>query len=100
MCESEECDILITGDRGSFGERMLLRKYEVPHVDVLVAGHHGASDAVCQELLRAVTPDTVMISVGEGNRYGHPAQDTLQRLESFGCQILRTDLQGTILYRR
>ena len=100
LFESEECDILITGDRGSFGERMLLRKYEVPHVDVLVAGHHGASDAVCQELLRAVTPDTVMISVGKGNRYGHPAQDTLQRLESFGCQILRTDLQGTILYRR
>lgn len=100
LFESEECDILITGDRSGFGERMLLRKYALPHVDVLVAGHHGASDAVCQELLSAVTPETVIISAGEGNRYGHPAQDTLQRLERFGCQVLRTDLQGTILYRR
>lgn len=79
---------------------MLLRKNALSHVDVLVAGHHGASDSVCQELLSAVTPDTVIISAGEGNRYGHPAQDTLQRLRYFGCQILRTDLQGTIVYRR
>ena len=100
LFESEECAILITGDRSGFGERMLLRKYALPHVDVLIAGHHGASDSVCQELLSAVTPETVIISAGEGNRYGHPAQDTLQRLQRFGCQILRTDLQGTILYRR
>ena len=100
LFESEECAILITGDRSGFGERMLLRKHRIPHVDVLVAGHHGASDSVCQELLSAVTPETVIISAGEGNRYGHPAQDTLQRLQRFGCQILRTDLQGTILYRR
>lgn len=100
LFESEECAILITGDRSGFGERMLLRKHALPHVDVLVAGHHGASDSVCQELLSAVTPDTVIVSAGEGNRYGHPAQDTLQRLEQFGCQILRTDLQGTIVYRR
>lgn len=100
LFESEGCAILITGDRSGFGERMLLRKYALPHVDVLIAGHHGASDSVCQELLSAVTPETVIISAGEGNRYGHPAQDTLQRLQHADCQILRTDLQGTILYRR
>ena len=40
-----------------------------------------------------------MISVGEGNRYAHPAEEVLERLENYGCEILRTDQEGTIIYR-
>ena len=100
LFDTEKCDILITGDRSGFGERMLLRTHTLPDVDVLVAGHHGAGDSVTEELLRAVTPETVLISVSENNSFGHPHEDTLSRLESFGCEILRTDRIGTILYRR
>ena len=103
MCilfEGENCGILVTGDRAAFGERMLLRKTDLPDVDVLIAGHHGSKYSTSEELLRAVTPETVIISVGENNSYGHPATELLQRLSEFGCTVYRTDLHGTILFRR
>lgn len=100
LFDTENCDILITGDRSSFGERMLLRRRELPDVDILVAGHHGAADATSEELLQAVTPETVLISVAKNNYYGHPAPALLQRLERYGCTVYRTDLNGTITIRR
>lgn len=100
LFDTEKCDILITGDRSAFGERMLLRKKELPDVDILVAGHHGAADSSSEELLKAVAPETVLISVAADNIYGHPAPSLLQRLENFGCTVLRTDQNGTITIRR
>ncbi len=99
LFDTKKCDILITGDRTGFGERMLLRSGNVPDVDVLVAGHHGSAGSTCEELLRAILPETVCISVGADNPYGHPAQSLLQRLQDFGCSVYRTDLSGTILIR-
>ena len=100
LLETEKCVILVTGDRSDFGERMLLRHTELPDVDVLIAGHHGSKNSTSEELLRAVTPETVIISVGEGNPYGHPAEELLERLEDFGCTVYRTDRNGTIVYRK
>lgn len=100
LFESETCAILITGDRTEFGERMLLRHTQLPDVDVLIAGHHGAKSSTSEALLQAVTPETVVISVGLGNYYGHPHADLLNRLEAFGCTVYRTDLHGTIIIRR
>ena len=100
LFDTEKCDILITGDRSAFGERMLLRKRELPDVDILIAGHHGAADSTSEELLRAVTPEIVLISAAQDNIYGHPAPALLQRLAEFGCTVYRTDLNGTITIRR
>ena len=100
LLQTEKCAILITGDRSGFGERMLLRHTALPDVDVLIAGHHGSKNSTSVELLQAVTPETVIISVGEGNPYGHPAPELLQRLQDFGCTVYRTDLNGSITYRR
>lgn len=100
LFESENCDILITGDRDRAGEWSLLRNASLPDVDILVAGHHGSQYATSEELLQAVTPEIVCISAGAGNPYGHPAQETLKRLSDFGCTVYRTDLQGTITIRR
>ena len=103
MCvlfERENCVILITGDRSAFGERMLMRKTKLPDVDVLIAGHHGSKYSTSEELISAVEPEIVMISVGKDNSYGHPAPELLQRLQESGCTVYRTDLHGTIVYRR
>ena len=100
MFEHENCAILITGDRSDLGEELLLRKTKLPKVDVLIVGHHGAEDSTGEALLRAVTPETVIISVGKDNIYGHPSDATLERLNRFGCKVLRTDHMGTIIYRR
>ena len=100
LFDTENCDILITGDRSQRGERQLLERADLPKVDVLVAGHHGAANAVSAQLLEAVSPDIVCISVGANNAYGHPAQETLQRLKEYGCAVYRTDLNGSITIRR
>lgn len=100
LFERENCAILITGDRSTLGERLLLRRSQLPQVDVLVAGHHGSGDATGDALLTAVRPDTVIISCGEDNRYGHPSEEVLQRLTQYHCQIRRTDLEGDIIFRR
>ena len=102
MCvlfRTEKCAILITGDRGEVGERLLMKCHDLPDVDALVVGHHGAKDSTTAALLEAVRPEYAFISVGEGNRYGHPTPETLLRLYEFGCIIYRTDENGTIIYR-
>jgi len=89
-------DVLITGDMEREGELRLVEKAELPDIEVLVAGHHGSDTSTTQELLDRVKPELALISVGAGNKYGHPAQSTLERLDQAGTEIYRTDLYGTI----
>ncbi len=91
-----EHEMLITGDLSAGAEARLLETWELPDIEVLAAGHHGAADATSAELLDALTPEIVCISVGENNRYGHPATETLRRLGARGCAVYRTDLHGDI----
>ena len=99
LFSAQNCDILITGDRSDFGERMLMKTAELPDLEILVAGHHGAKGSTCEELLAATMPEIVVISVGD-NPYGHPAQELLERLDHYGCTVYRTDIHGTIILRR
>ncbi len=99
LFQSGNCDILITGDRPVDREVALIHHAALPKLEYLVAGHHGASTSTGTALLAATRPDTVLISVGENNRYGHPSPDMLQRLKLFGCALRRTDLEGTIMIR-
>ena len=100
LFQREDCGILITGDRGELGESVLLNEHSIPDVDVLVVGHHGSAGSTTDALLKATTPEVAFISVGEDNRYGHPSQKVLDKLIEAGCEIYRTDLHGTIIYRR
>ena len=99
LFQRENCDILITGDRAELGETILLQKHELPELELLIAGHHGSAYSTGEKLLSATTPETVIISVGEGNRYGHPSEKLLSRLEKYGCKVYRTDQSGTIIFR-
>ena len=100
LLDTEKCDILITSDRSAWGERLLLHQLGAVDVDILMAGHHGSGNSTCEGLLSAVRPEIVCISAGEDNAYGHPAEALLERLRQFGCSVYRTDLQGTITFRR
>lgn len=100
LFESDECAILITGDRNKSGEKALIKTGILKKVDVLVAGHHGSKNATSNELLDLVTPEVLMISVGKDNSYGHPAREVLERAMAHGCLIQRTDESGTLLFRR
>ena len=99
LFQTENCDILITGDRGTSGEQELIERIALPELELLIVGHHGAGNSTSLDLLRATKPVNAVISVGKDNRYGHPTQDVLRRLEMFSCCIIRTDLNGTIIYK-
>ena len=96
LCTAGDFDLLITGDMNSANEAVLAETKDLPDIEVLMVGHHGSRDASSTELLRAVTPEAGIISVGEDNSYGHPTDDALRRLVGMGADIYRTDLQGSV----
>lgn len=99
LFQTENCDILITGDLSLSGEQALIDHADLPELELLVVGHHGSADATGLPLLHETKPRAAVISVGKDNFYGHPAEDTLYKLQLFGCHIWRTDLDGTIIFR-
>ena len=100
LFQTENCDILITGDRSIAGEQELLSKVSLPELELLVVGHHGSRYSTGQALLDQTKPQTAIISVSAYNPYGHPADQVLARLEACGCVIYRTDRDGTVIFRR
>ena len=96
LATAGEENVLITGDMGGLTERMLLQYTRLPDIELLIAGHHGSKNSTTEELLAGVKPEVCIISVGEHNYYGHPAAETLQRLENAGTEVYRTDQRGTI----
>ncbi len=96
-----ETSILFTGDAEEKSEEAMLEKYRMGEldVDILKAGHHGSSTSTTQEFLDRTTPEAVLISCGEGNKYGHPHKETVARLEEADIDIYRTDIQGTIVVK-
>jgi beta-lactamase superfamily II metal-dependent hydrolase len=90
-------DFLITGDCEGPCENAVVSSGLKVDAEILKVGHHGSKTSTSQGLLTAVTPEVAVISVGQGNRYGHPYASTLSRLDSNGITYYRTDLYGTIV---
>ncbi|OPX87104.1 MAG: S-layer protein sap precursor [Pelotomaculum sp. PtaB.Bin104] len=88
-------DFLFTGDAGEPAEAAIDFNTEL-HASILKVGNHGGSASSSTAFLGRVMPHTAIISVGANNSYGHPAQETLQRIENAGAEIFRTDLDGNI----
>lgn len=64
---------------------------------VIKIGHHGSDTSTSQMLLNVVNPVYAVISVGKDNDYGHPTSQVISRLEEYGIQYFRTDMEGTIV---
>ena len=93
----DEKKILLMGDAGDQAEKELLLSGYLLDVDILKVGHHGSKYASTREFLEKVKPELAVISVGAKNRYGHPTEESLGRLEQVGAVVKRTDLEGTIV---
>lgn len=93
--------MLLTGDLEKSGEDWLVEQARPAtqnplRCTILDAGHHGASNATGEALLDLAQPELVLISCGKNNRYGHPAPETLKRLEERGIRWYSTAEVGAI----
>lgn len=92
-----ETSFLFTGDAEREEEQELLDAGYDLQSTVLKVGHHGSDSSTSYPFLREVMPAYAVISVGEDNSYGHPAEDTLSRLRDADVKVYRTDMQGDII---
>ncbi len=90
-------NLLYTGDATTAAEDAMEKTGYPLGAQVLKVGHHGSSDASSAAFLNRVDPEVAVISLGKDNDYGHPHQETLERLKTAGPTVLRTDQDGTIL---
>lgn len=90
--------LVFTGDSNNSNEKYYYETYPYVDCDVLKVAHHGSRTSSSKDFLQHVTCEYAVISVGDGNSYGHPEQETLDRLKANGIQkIHRTDKCGNVV---
>lgn len=91
--------IMVTGDLLEEDELKMVDYYrgtDTLRCDILKVAHHGSKSSSCEAFLDAVSPTIAVIQVGRYNFYGHPHQQTLDRLNERGIEVYRTDLNGAV----
>ncbi len=93
--------LLLTGDLDSVGERHLLEMNPTLSAELLQVAHHGSAGSNTLSFLSQVSPKYAFVSVGQGNRYGHPAPSVVRKLNLVlgdSTKLYRTDLQGSVRF--
>ena len=85
---------LFMGDAETLSENEITSELKA---DVIKVGHHGSDSSSGIEFVKKVSPEYAIIMVGEGNSYNHPYQSIIDRYQSVGAKVLRTDLDGNIV---
>lgn len=89
---------LFTGDAGKQVEKQLLQTSYTLKSDVLKLSHHGSTSGNSEAFLYEVEPTYAVITCGEGNSYGHPHEEVMDRLQRQNIQPLRADVYGSIVF--
>ncbi len=89
-----QVSVLLPGDIEAEVEQQLVADEAGLASTVLKVAHHGSCSSTTQEFLEAVDPEVVVISVGADNRFGHPCEEVLERLEEL--PVYRTDERGAV----
>ncbi len=100
--EYGETVAIFTGDAEVLVEEEMLERYRLSgelDCDLLKVGHHGSDTSSSEAFILAASPAHAIISVGQGNTYGHPVQAILKRYENANATIYRTDLEGSLVFK-
>ncbi len=89
---------LFLGDASINIEKKLIDKYIDLDTDIIKIGHHGSNTSTCEALIKKITPNEAIISLGANNNYGHPSKEVINILNKYNVKVRRTDLEGTISY--
>ena len=87
---------LLPGDISINSERKILESFSDIKSQVLKSPHHGSRSSSSEDFLARIAPRIVVISIGEGNSYGVPNQEVLERYDQIGAKIFRTDIHGAV----
>ncbi len=87
---------LFMGDAGYEDEEVMLEKESQLKCTILKAGHHGSKYSTSAEFLKEAAPEIAILSCGKNNRYGHPHEETLTRLDDAKVRYFQTKDSGTI----
>lgn len=96
------CHVLLTGDMSRKGEAHLLEETglynqkELYNIQILKVAHHGSKYSSSEEFLQNIKPRWAILSYGQDNRYGHPHQEVVERMEKQGIQTIHTAWNGAI----
>ena len=74
-----------------------MQSYPSLQADILKIGHHGSKTSTSEHFLQQLHPKIAIIPVGVNNRYNHPHQEVVDRLQRM--TVLRTDIHGMITYQ-
>jgi len=99
VLKMQVCNVtfLFTGDSEAPSEASILMAGFNLSSTILKVGHHGSRTSTSSAYLEAIDPEVAVISVGEGNQYGHPHQETLDKLAAKDVTVYRTDVDGTVV---
>lgn len=92
-----ENSFIMTGDAEIESEYEMIETGIDLSCDVYLAGHHGSKYSSSQAFMQAMHPESVVISAGKDNKYGHPSEEALARFNAMGCNIYRTDELGDMV---
>lgn len=96
LAEYRDFQLLLTGDIGKETERSLVSLECLKEVEILKTAHHGSRHSSTELFLDRVRPMVSLVSCSATNRYGHPGEETLERLRNVGSQIFITKDDGAI----
>ncbi|HIT45892.1 MAG TPA: ComEC/Rec2 family competence protein [Candidatus Aphodovivens excrementavium] len=95
--QQQSCVVgLFTGDAEAQQLDEIISEHGFADLDILKVGHHGSRNALTEEQAQWLSPAFALISVGERNRYGHPAPEIVSFLEDSGTRVMRTDTDGDV----
>ena len=97
--EKQESEKKVKEEGKQESEKKVMESIEWGSIEVLKVAHHGSSGSSSEAFLEWIQPKLSLISCGKNNSYGHPHEETLQRLEEAGSEILTTVDCGAITIR-
>ncbi len=92
--------MLLTGDVEANAEEDVLRlvnQLGIRDITILKVAHHGSKNSTSMEFLECLNPKASIISCGKRNRYGHPHEETLIKLDEVGTKIYQTPIHGAVM---
>ena len=91
--------ILFTGDIEEIAENEIVEEYKKTNLlkaDILKVAHHGSITSSTTIFLNKVKPKIALIGVGENNKFNHPSEEIIRKLQENKCEIYRTDKDGEV----